>query len=155
MKILKSELAGALTIPGKCGALVKITEKCLSATNGTEMVTLEMHPLDEAPLKAVVSLFALRQAVGGGKSGEVEFKIEGDELGVYESVRGQSRRFGLKVNAEPWPVLELVPDVSNPIMLSDKFTQAIAQAAQVIPSADCFDYEIRMSFFVFNDLDDA
>ncbi|MDD4818188.1 MAG: hypothetical protein PHI85_09485 [Victivallaceae bacterium] len=132
MKILKSELAGALKVLGKCGDLVKITEKCLSATNGTEMVTLEIHPLDEEPLEAVASLFALRQAVGCGKSGEVEFKIEGDELGVYETVRGQNRRFGVKVNAEAWPVLEQVPEASQSVMLSDKFAQAVAQAAQVV-----------------------
>ena len=69
MKMLKSELAGDLMVLGKCGDLVRIEGKSLSATNGTEMGALEIHPLDEAPLEAVVSLFALRQAVGGGKSG--------------------------------------------------------------------------------------
>jgi DNA polymerase III sliding clamp (beta) subunit (PCNA family) len=117
----------ALRFEGRDG-LVRI-----SATDGVELVTVELNATLKEAFEALVPFAELKKALGNGKTGEIILSIEAGVATVGEVVRGRlTEKTFLAVDLAEWPEREVVPEATVRVALPEGVVGMLAHAAQIV-----------------------
>ncbi len=117
----------ALRFEGRNG-LVRI-----SATDGVELVAVELNAMSEGVFEALVPFAELKKGLGNGKTGEVVLSLDAGVVTVGEVVRGRfAEKTFLALDPGEWPVREVVPENVKTVALPEGVVGMLAHAAQIV-----------------------